>query len=89
MQQLCGKQAAHRQIVCFRERAHLKLHSQSAKSQQEGRKRQPRSARQRQLDITLDNLRARYGKNCVLRGRACFDPALGLVQREEHAFLRK
>ena len=46
-------------------------------------------ARQRQLDITLDNLRARYGKNCVLRGRACFDPALGLVQREEHAFLRK
>ena len=46
-------------------------------------------ARQRQLDITLDNLRARYGKTCVLRGRACFDPALGLVQREEHAFLRK
>ena len=45
--------------------------------------------RQRQLDITLDNLRARYGKTCVLRGRACFDPALGLVQREEHAFLRK
>lgn len=43
-------------------------------------------ARQRQLDITLDNLRARYGKTCVLRGRACFDPALGLVQREEHAF---
>ena len=41
------------------------------------------------LDITLDNLRARYGKTCVLRGRACFDPALGLVQREEHAFLRK
>ena len=35
------------------------------------------------------NLRARYGKTCVLRGRACFDPALGLVQREEHAFLRK
>lgn len=33
--------------------------------------------------------RARYGKTCVLRGRACFDPALGLVQREEHAFLRK
>jgi len=31
----------------------------------------------------------RYGKPCVLRGRACFDPALGLVQREEHAFLRK
>ena len=46
-------------------------------------------ARQRQLDITLDNLRARYGKTCVLRGRACLDPALGLVQREEHAFLRK
>ena len=46
-------------------------------------------ARQRQLDITLDNLRARYGKTCVLRGRACFDPALGLVQCEEHAFLRK
>ena len=46
-------------------------------------------ARQRQLDITLDNLRARYGKTCVLRGRACFDPALGLVQHEEHAFLRK
>ena len=46
-------------------------------------------ARQRQLDIMLDNLRARYGKTCVLRGRACFDPALGLVQREEHAFLRK
>ena len=46
-------------------------------------------ARQRQLDITLDNLRARYGKTCVLRGRACFDPAFGLVQREEHAFLRK
>lgn len=46
-------------------------------------------ARQRQLDITLDNLRARYGKTCVLRGRACFDLALGLVQREEHAFLRK
>ena len=45
-------------------------------------------ARQRQLDITLDNLRARYGKTCVLRGRACFDPALGLVQREEHACLR-
>lgn len=38
---------------------------------------------------SLDNLRARYGKTCVLRGRACFDPALGLVQREEHAFLRK
>ena len=48
-----------------------------------------RRARQRRLDITLDNLRARYGKTCVLRGRACFDPALGLVQREEHAFLRK
>ncbi|MFR7767961.1 MAG: hypothetical protein ACLU0Z_05065 [Oscillospiraceae bacterium] len=45
--------------------------------------------RARRLDITLDNLRARYGKTCVLRGRACFDPALGLVQREEHAFLRK
>lgn len=48
-----------------------------------------RRARARRLDITLDNLRARYGKTCVLRGRACFDPALGLVQREEHAFLRK
>lgn len=47
------------------------------------------AARARRLDITLDNLRARYGKTCVLRGRACFDPALGLVQREEHAFLRK
>ena len=40
--------AANRQIVCFREGAHLKLHSQSAKSQQEGRKRQPCPARQRQ-----------------------------------------
>ena len=41
------------------------------------------------VSITLQNVSKHYGKTCVLRGRACFDPALGLVQREEHAFLRK
>lgn len=45
--------------------------------------------KQRKLDLALDHLRAKYGKECVLRGRACFDPALGKMAMDEHSFLRK
>lgn len=45
--------------------------------------------KQRNLDLALDHLRAKYGKECVLRGRAHFDPALGQMAMDEHSFLRK
>lgn len=48
-----------------------------------------RREKQRNLDLALDHLRAKYGKECVLRGRACFDPALGQMAMDEHSFLRK
>lgn len=45
--------------------------------------------KQRNLELALDGLRAKYGKDCVQRGRACLDPALGRMQTDEHCFLRK
>ena len=71
---LCGKQAAHRQIVCFCEGAHLKPHSQSAKSQQEGTQRQPRSARYSTassfkplVSLIMPSSTFPYGKKCKNR----------------------